>query len=141
MFILEEYEREKIINALTKELKHNPNKETKDLLEKLKNTKQLMPVIVLNREINFDYVRAVTDIFIDSKMLNINEAGEVNKKELNNVKDFFRKIIELEDLKRNFYDSSKEDYDDYERYKKRLDKFTKDVGEIYLSIYKLVESK
>lgn len=133
--ILEIHEKEKIINALTKELKHNPSRETKVLLEKLKKIKKPTPVITSP---DVKYIKEVTDVFVNTGMFKSIKTDKIDKRELDNVNKLMKKIIELEELKKDFYTLSKEDYSDYEKFKKRIDKFTKDVGEIYLYISSLV---
>lgn len=50
------------------------------------------------------------------------------------MKKFMKKILELEKLKKNFYDSTKNNIDDYETYKSQLDAFCINVGELFLEM-------
>lgn len=61
------------------------------------------------------YVVDITKVFEETGLLNIKE-NKIKKEELDNVKKLMKKILELEKLKKIFYESTKNNIDDYETY-------------------------
>ena len=130
--ILDEKNREKLINLVKKDLKENPyNKDTEALLKELESMKCEETAMMTRDEVK--YAVDITKIFEETGLLNIKE-NKINKEELDNMKKLMKKVLELEKLKKNLYSSTKNNIDDYETYESQLDAFCINVGELFLEM-------
>lgn len=134
--IINKEHKAKLIELVKKDLKENPhNEDTKALLKELEVMKSNNSSIMTKEEVK--YVVDITKVFEDTGLFTIGE-GRIKKEELDNTKRFMKKVLEIEKLKKDFYESAKNNINDYKVYKSQLDAFCVNIGELFLEMSNII---
>lgn len=134
--IINREHKNRLIDLVRKDLKENPyNREMLTLLKELESIK-FKDTPIMSKE-DAKYVVDITKVFQETGLLNISD-GNIKKEELENVKKFMKKVIELENLKKSFYETMRANIDDYGIYKSQVDTFCMKIGEIFIEMGHLI---